>query len=282
MAIIGVSGKIGSGKDTVGSVIQYLTSNKVHNQNLTYNEWLEFYPIKNGISGWKIVKFADKLKDIVCILLGCTREQLEDREFKNTELGEEWTRYGYADGFIKKYIGNGKMSVTIMNNKQCSKEEYEEHYKTNWQTAYKTKYTPRILLQYIGTDLFREKIHENVWVNATLSDYKHIPNNSFGNRQLDDINDIPYEYPNWIITDVRFSNEADAVKSRGGINIRVNRLNKELLDTDEKFNDEFNKHYHPSETALDNYIFDYVIDNNGTIEDLIIKVKEILIKEQII
>jgi len=37
-----------------------------------------------------------------------------------------------------------------------------------------------------------------------------------------------------------------------------------------------------SETALDDYKFDYVIENNGTIEDLIIKVKEILIKEEIL
>jgi len=35
-------------------------------------------------------------------------------------------------------------------------------------------------------------------------------------------------------------------------------------------------------TALDNATFDYIIDNNGTIEELIIKVKEILIKEKII
>ena len=39
---------------------------------------------------WKIVKFADKLKDIVCLLIGCTRQQLECREFKEKELGEEW------------------------------------------------------------------------------------------------------------------------------------------------------------------------------------------------
>jgi hypothetical protein len=40
--------------------------------------------------------------------------------------------------------------------------------------------------------------------------------------------------------------------------------------------------YHPSETALDDAKFDYEIINDGTIEDLIEKVKEILIKEQII
>jgi len=38
-----------------------------------------------------------------------------------------------------------------------------------------------------------------------------------------------------------------------------------------------------SETALDNYDkFDYVIDNNGTIEELIIKIKDVLIKEHFV
>lgn len=268
--IIGVSGKIGSGKDTVGSIIQYLcdknescynyatTSKKEFNVLDDYNGYLE----RQLLSNWRIIKFADKLKDIVCILLGCTREQLEDREFKNTELGEEWTRYGYADGFIKKYIGNGEMSGAIMNNKQCSKEEYEEHYKTNWQTAYKTEYTPRLLLQYIGTDLFREKIHENVWINATLNNYDYIQ------RWIDAGSEAVL--PNYIITDVRFPNEADAIKQRKGINIRIEKESDKDLENE-----------HLSETALDDYSFDYVVQH-GTIENLIEQVKQILIKENII
>ena len=83
MGIIGVSGRIQSGKDTVGKIIQYLT-----NKSNAYRFDLKVdYSYK---SDWQIKKFADKLKDIVCILLNCTREQLEDREFKEKELGEEW------------------------------------------------------------------------------------------------------------------------------------------------------------------------------------------------
>jgi len=33
--------------------------------------------------------------------------------------------------------------------------------------------------------------------------------------------------------------------------------------------------HHPSETALDDYEFDYVIDNNGSIEELVEKVKQL-------
>ena len=69
---------------------------------------------------------------------------------------------------------------------------------------------------------------------------------------------------------MRFLNEMEAVKKREGITIRVNRNLEESKDQDE------------SETELDNAEFDYVIENNGTIEELIEKVREILIKEKLI
>ena len=169
-----------------------------------------------------------------------------------------------------------------MKSKQCSKEEYEAHYNINWQTAYKFEHTPRTILQQLGTEVGRQ-IHQDVWVNATMVDYYPIDcsNNtkcSLAGKPEISCNKCP-QYPNWIITDTRFPNEADAVKSRGGINIRLNRPNPKGIINDFE-NSDIN--LHPSETALDNYTFDYVIDNTGTIEDLIIKVKEILIKENII
>ena len=98
------------------------------------------------------------------------------------------------------------------------------------------------------------------------------------------------KYPNWIITDVRFPNELQAIKDRDGIIIRVNRSIKipnEITETAFGKNTSskivtINFNEHSSETALDNTEFDYVIDNNSTIEELIKKVKEILIKEKII
>lgn len=274
MAIIGVSGKINSGKDTVGAIIQYLVDYNgfEYKHPITEKDFNDYVKCKHFLnSNWTIVKFADKLKDIVCILLGCTREQLEDREFKETKLGEEWTKYAVADGFSKKYIGNGDFGEPVMNSKQCSKEEYEEHYRINWQTAYKTEYTPRILLQYIGTDLFRKLIHENVWVNATMIDYKFNCRPIYLEPQRFEPDLIAIEESKWIITDVRFPNEADAIKQRKGINIRLQR-NSDIEQVNE----------HLSETALDLYQFDYVINNNGTIEELIEQVKQILIKENII
>jgi hypothetical protein len=92
--------------------------------------------------------------------------------------------------------------------------------------------------------------------------------------------------PQWIITDLRFPNELKAVKSKNGITIRISRGKPQLY---EQMNGTIENPIptgvfkeHESEIALDNAQFDYEIDNNGTIEELIEKVKEILIKEQII
>lgn len=281
--IIGVSGKINSGKDTIGSIIQYLYyehSDINIDNKLSYEEFVKTNRTNNILISSvvpEIKKYADKLKDIVCILLSCTREQLEDREFKETQLGEEWTRYGYANGFWIHSDNNP--SHKMMDNKSCDKETYEAEKRTNWQTAYKRELTPRLLLQLLGTECGRQIIHPNIWVNATMADYKENLKKDSNYDLGDVLTDIkhlgkpypPLEYPNWIITDVRFPNEADAITKRGGINIRINKLGDGIYE----------QVLHASETSLDNYKFDYVV-NHGTIEALIEQVREILIKENII
>ena len=296
--IIGISGKIGSGKDTVGKIIQYLTIKSDNKIVEALHETKEIDIIKfldkwNGNqSDWQIKKFAGKLKQIVSILTGISVEDLEKQEVKDRLLGEDWTRYGYADGFSDVYKDGVKV-VTMMN-KECSKERYEDELRVNWQTAYKVKYNPRLLMQYIGTDLFRDKLLNNIWVNALFADYKSkfAGEDGFTTHTYDKIKDSqgnytkitikikdhplfePSHFPNWIITDMRFPNELQAIKDKGGICVRVNRL---LSEGNRAYTE-----IHPSETALDNATFDYTINNNETIEQLVGKVKEILICERII
>ena len=83
MALIGVSGKISSGKDLVGQIIQFLTNT---NGVTSWEAWKSLQCEGNKCSSFQIKKFADKLKDCVCLILGCTRTQLEDHEFKDKEL----------------------------------------------------------------------------------------------------------------------------------------------------------------------------------------------------
>ena len=230
--------------------------------------------------GWQIKKFADKLKDIVCLLIGCTRKQLEDRDFKETSLGVEWRVFKHT--LDNSILSPQEMSIQHALHNGFRDCFYEE-----------INLTPRLFLQKIGTDLFRNQLHPNIWVNSLMSEYKPFKKEGGFQRSVKSEEGIPYdfeyeiEYPNWIITDVRFPNEADAVKDREGIIIRIERNDyifdengKRIIPTKEYINT--NNKQHESETALDNYKFDYVINNNGTINNLVEKVKEILIKENII
>jgi len=88
-------------------------------------------------------------------------------------------------------------------------------------------------------------------------------------------------HPNWIITDMRFPNEMDAVVERKGITIRVTRPHG-YINPHTGVYKEMPLSYHPSETALDDAKFDYEIINDGTMEELVKKVREILVNEELI
>ena len=63
--LIAISGKKTVGKNAIAKIINQLTNNK-------YEEKC----------------FADKLKDIICLLIGCSRDQLEDESIKSLSLQE--------------------------------------------------------------------------------------------------------------------------------------------------------------------------------------------------
>lgn len=67
-----------------------------------------------------------------------------------------------------------------------------------------------------------------------------------------------------VVTDVRFPNEAKAIRHDGGVLLRVTRPGLPQDDL------------HISETALDNYPHDVLIENDGTLEDLHRKVRTTL------
>lgn len=250
--LIGISGRSGSGKDTVGNIIKLLSVDKREftptTANIAADLKIDSYYASICSSPYQIKKFADKLKDMVCLLIGCTREQLEDREFKEKELGEEWNH-----------------------NKKVWIDKVSGSYTYNYQ-----RLTPRLLLQLLGTQCGREIIHPNLWVNALFADYEGKEDKS--KRKYEHIaNYKNVIYPSWLVTDVRFPNEAKAIKDRGGLIIRVNRDSGQALIDKGIHIPKWNcTEEHSSETSLDNYDgFGHVIDNNGSIEELVEKVKQL-------
>jgi hypothetical protein len=111
----------------------------------------------------------------------------------------------------------------------------------------KSLYRP--MLQWWGTE-FRRSNSDDYWVR----------------RIADKIVKLPTDTSVCFITDVRFINEAKFIKDVGGILIKITRDMEDVNDL------------HASETSLDSYKdFDYVVSNNGTINDLNVSVRTTLV-----
>lgn len=157
--------------------------------------------------------------------------------------------YGWE---IKKFSGKLKVIASILTGIPAFKFE-DQDFKTSmlgeeWWKNYGDFYhqtTVRDFLQVLGTDAIRNGLHSNAWVNALMADYHEDEKE----ERIDAYIKRVSPPCNWIITDVRFPNEAEAIKDRNGVIIRIDRPGVEPVNA------------HPSETALDNWDFDYRIAN---------------------
>jgi len=108
-----------------------------------------------------------------------------------------------------------------------------------WEVA-KAKTEVRRLLQTLGMAV-REILDNEVWIVAVM-------------QRMDE--DVDY-----VIPDVRFYNEAANIKLMGGEIWRINRPDVTAIND------------HISESEMDSYTVDRVLENDGTLEDLELSVK---------
>lgn len=204
--IIGLVGFIGSGKGTVGDILEQ--------------------------KGFVKDSFAKPLKDACAVIFGWPREMLEG----DTEVSRKWREE--PDAF--------------------------------WSEKFGKTFSPRLALQLMGTEAGRNVFHKDIWVTSLL-------NRSKGK-------DV-------VVTDVRFKNEIKFIQDNGGIVIRVKRGEEpDWYEAAESYNrgPKRNMNYslskakmatvqiHQSEWDWIGSEFDYVIENDGTINDLGNKVNELL------
>ena len=170
--------------------------------------------------GYKKLSFASMLKDIVSLMFGWPRDRLE--------------------GLTKE------------------DREWREQIDPWWaKTLDKPMLSPRYVLQYFGTELFRNNWHPEIWIKIV-------------EKQLNN-------YTNVVITDCRFTNEINMLKQNGGQIIHVHR-NKPVWFDKYKLGEDVDEinNLHVSEREWIRCYNDYDILNDGTIDDLYNKVKHIL------
>lgn len=217
--MIGLSGKAGSGK----TLARKLIVEKLINLNV---------PEELIITD----SFANPVRKIVAELTGCTTDDLLKSEFKNKILSEKWTKYK----IISKNKDLNSFDYNINNKHELidifhSLIHLNENIDINVSSATPTY---RDLLRYIGTDIGRNSLHTDIWIDSL-------------NKRFTSTSGEFY-----IIDDVRFLNEVNYIKDFcNGIIININ--DKNLKDNSS----------HESETSLDSFNdYNYVIEN--TTKDL--------------
>lgn len=174
--------------------------------------------------GFKRLSFASAVKDILSIMFSWPRDKLEGL----TKEDREWREM--VDPWWSKKLQMPEL-------------------------------TPRFVMQYIATDLFRNHFNQDIWINIV-------------EKQLEE-----NKYTNIVITDCRFQNEINMIKNIGGKIIQVHRNVPEWFY---KYRSGEDRHeiylIHRSETEWIRCHRDYDIDNDNTMEELHKKIKDIVEK----
>ena len=141
-----------------------------------------------------------------------------------------YTRIGFAD-IIKKAAYILDPIITLDGMRLAHAVD-----KYGWEGS---KQVPEVrrLLQVLGSEVGRDLIDPQIWVEITM--HAVHPDDKI------------------VVSDVRFSNEAEEIKWKKGEIWRITRVDKDAP-----------VNVHRSETEMDTWDFDEYVPNNGTIEDL--------------
>ena len=128
-----------------------------------------------------------------------------------------------------------------------------------WSEKLGKPFSPRLALQLMGTEAGRDVFHPDLWVHTVLRRCENAP------------------YHNYVIADVRFPNEINAIRESGGIIVRVKRGDEpEWYNVALKTNKKLNYYgmaqeypdVHFSEWAWVGSEIDFEISNNGSLDEL--------------
>lgn len=125
-------------------------------------------------------------------------------------------------------------------------------------------FTPRLALQLVGTEVFRNHFHKDIWMLSVMARYNQ------GQRV--------------VVSDARFPNEIQAIRDAGGVIVRVSRgelpewwnLGVKAATGDQAALQDLQANYriHESEWAWSATEPDFVITNDGSLDDLYTQVEQ--------
>tara|TARA_R110002049_G_scaffold130135_1_gene288284 strand:- start:94 stop:747 length:654 start_codon:yes stop_codon:yes gene_type:complete len=129
-----------------------------------------------------------------------------------------------------------------------------------WSKRFGKDVTPRWVLQYFGTEVMRQGMHDAIWIDSCMARYDGKPT---------------------VIADTRFENEIKIIREMGGSILLVKRGQDPDWFTDYVEGNVVPKNVHLSEYAWAKSEYDHLITNDGTLEDLHSKIDDLLVSDKI-
>lgn len=227
--IIAFCGLKATGKDTSAQMLKFL----LNTPKCFHFYWIyKHFSFLGNYGKWKVTYFAKPLKQVLSVILGVPVKWFEDRDFK-----EFWVA-NLKDSKIT-HLSQGNLNIHPISDKLFSKAA-KLH---DVETLQKYDLTIRQWLQYIGTDVLRKLVSENIWINATL------------------------RRNNIIISDLRFKQEFESLDYHKSFRILIERPGCEPGN-------------HASEKEVmelkANRTFEGYINNDGSLKDLFYKIKKLI------
>jgi len=136
-----------------------------------------------------------------------------------------------------------------------------------WSEKLGREFSPRLALQLMGTEAGRDVFHPDLWVHTVMRRCENAPLN------------------NYVIADVRFPNEINAIVNSGGKVIRVRRGEDPEWYALARECNTYNKQeimrnaypeVHFSEWAWIGAHYDIVMDNNCSLDELTVRVDKLV------
>jgi len=154
---------------------------------------------------------------------------------------------------------------TLLEGRTKASREWREQVDPWWAARLNMpNLTPRWVLQYWGTEVMRRGFHDDIWISSVE-------------------NKIRNSRDNIVISDCRFPNEISGIRSAGGIILRTCRgpdpeWYQAAVDTNAGIQNsmKFRSDVHPSEWAWAGTKFNYVLDNNGSMDELYAQVDNLI------
>ena len=192
----------------------------------------------------------------ICGLIGSGKDTVAER------LVNE---HGYKRDSFAKSLKDAVASMfnwdrDMLEGRGQSSRHWREQPDKFWSERFGREVSPRSILQQFGTEVMRGQMYDGIWVDSCIGRYKG---------------------ENTVISDTRFPNEIKRIKECGGVILLVKRFKDPDWFTSYVEGNIEPKGIHSSEYAWAKEEFDFVIENNGTKEELYSKIDDLIVSNEI-